>query len=310
MSAMPSQPASGHSPAPATATAMRKRLLVIRNRNAGLANRRLVADVAAALAARGASAVVVETETIADLDAALRNTDGFDAVVAAGGDGTLRALARTALATGLMLPIGLIPVGTGNVMAAELKLPSRAAALAEMLTSGPIRTVSVSEANGQPFLAMCGAGFDGEIVRRLSHTLKQRIGRSAYAAPTLRALLPRPRRFEVEIDGARHSASWVVVANARRYGGSFTIAPEASALVPGLFAVLLQATSRSGRLLELASIAAGMPQRCPSIDIKRCQRVRITKALPIEIDGDFIALAPLDVRAAVAGVAVIVPPAT
>ena len=298
------------SPEPAAAaTSARRRLLVIRNRRAGHDDQRQVDRVADALAARGAHAAIVETASVAELDAVLRDCGDAEAVVAAGGDGTLRALARAALATGLEIPIGLIPVGTGNVMAAELAIPSQPAALADMLMRGPAHSVSVSDANGEPFLAMCGAGFDAGIVRGLSHSLKQRFGRAAYVGPVLKALLPRPRLFDVEIDGKHYSASWVVVANARRYGGGFSIAPAASARVAGLHAVLLQATSRSGRIAELAAIAAGIPQRCPSIDIVACRNVRISSAQPIEIDGDYLGEAPLDVRAAVASVSIITPAA-
>jgi diacylglycerol kinase family enzyme len=292
---------------PAAMAADRRRFLVIRNRHAGLDNRRHVMDVAEALAARGARADIVETTSIAELDAALRGCGDAQAVVAAGGDGTLRALARAALASGLAIPIGLIPEGTGNVMAAELQIPMRAATLADILMHAPARTVSVSEANGEPFLAMCGAGFDAVIVRNLSHGLKQRIGRAAYVPPVLKALLARPRFFDVEIDGKPYRTSWIVIANARRYGGGFTIAPEASALVPGLHAVLLHANSRTGRLAELAAIAAGIPHRCPSIDIIACSNVRIAAALPIEIDGDYLAEAPLQVRAATASIRIITP---
>lgn len=308
-----STPETGDRPAAPkamAAPASRRNFLIIRNRRAGLVNRRLVADVVEALNASGARAAVVETDRIEDLDGALAANADIDAVVAAGGDGTLRALAKAILKAGLPTPVGLIPVGTGNVMAAEFSLPRGALDLARMLLEGPVRTVSVSRANGEPFLAMCGAGFDGAIVRALSHGLKRRIGRAAYVPPTLAALRQRPTSFEVEIDGKRYRASWMVIANARRYGGEFTIAPEASALVAGLHAVLFGATTRAGRVRELLAIAAGRIERCPGVAIIPCRRARIAApvTLPIEIDGDYIGERPLTVEAATATIAMIMPP--
>ena len=290
------------------AGAPRSRFLIIRNRRAGTDNRRLVAAIVDALDARGASAAVIETERIEDLDGAIRANDGIDAVVAAGGDGTLRALARAAISARLDKPLGLLPVGTGNVMAAELGLSRKPAALADTLMHGATLEVRVASADGDPFLAMCGAGFDGAIVHRLSQRLKQRIGRAAYVGPTIAALKQRPELFDVEVDGQPHRASWMVAANARHYGGTFVIAPGADLAKGELQAVLMKATTLPQRIAELLAIALGRTDRCATITTIPCRSIRVQAGAPvaIEIDGDDAgAVLHLEIRADVARVALI-----
>lgn len=304
-----SRPASGPPPGAGGSLPTRRRFLIIRNRRAGTDNRRLVAAVVDALQARGATAAVIETERIEELDGAIRANDGIDAVVAAGGDGTLRALARAAISARLDKPLGLLPVGTGNVMARELGLPRKPTALADALMHGEVVATSVASANGDPFLAMCGAGFDAMIVHRLSQRLKQRIGRAAYTLPTLGALRQPPRLFDVEVDGRAHRASWVVAANARHYGGAFVIAPGASLTSPQLHAVLLKATTLPQRIAELLAIASGRMERCATIETLACRQLRISAPegrLPIEIDGDDAgAVRHVEIRADVARLALI-----
>ena len=276
----------------------RQRFLIIRNRHAGMASRRLVSAVIDALHAKGAVTRLLETEREAELGIALAGARDADAVVAAGGDGTLRSLVRNFDNAGISIPIGLIPCGTGNVMAAELGIPRNADALADMLIHGRSRSIAGGRANGELFLAMCGAGFDGDVISRLNFGLKERIGKAAYAPAVLPALAAVPRRFEVVVDGAARQATWVVAANARHYAGEFVIAPDATPSTAVLHAVLMQAETRAGRLAELAAIAGGRAAYCATIDIVPCTTITVADSLlPIQIDGDYLGRAALDVRA-------------
>lgn len=261
-----------------------------------------------ALAALGARAHLIETERAADLADALADLSAFDAVCAAGGDGTLRALAGALEAAGSRLPLALIPTGTGNVMACELALPRDAPGIARMLVHGPARDIAGGRANGELFLCMCGAGFDGEVVARLAPSLKRRIGRAAYTGPVLAPLARKPSSFDVTIDGTPRRATWVVASNVRRYGGSFVIAPEADVTQPGLHAVVMTARTRTGRATELLAIAARRPHRCPTIEIVPCRSLVISAALPIEIDGDVLGTGPLRVETVERAATLVFPP--
>ncbi|MFN3867641.1 MAG: diacylglycerol/lipid kinase family protein [Hyphomicrobiaceae bacterium] len=284
---------------PPTAALPRRRFLIVRNRHAGTASRRLVCDVIEALHAKGAVTRLLETEREAELGIALAGAREADAVVAAGGDGTLRSLVRTFDRAGISIPIGLIPCGTGNVMAAELAIPRDASALAETLIHGQSRSIAGGRANGELFLAMCGAGFDGEVISRLNFSLKERIGKAAYAPAVFPALSAPPRSFEVVVDGgSARRATWVVAANARHYAGEFVIAPDATPAQAGLHAVLMQAATRAGRLAELLAIARGRAASCPTIECVPCSSLSVMdQDLPIQVDGDYLGRAPLDITA-------------
>ncbi|MBL8565333.1 MAG: hypothetical protein JNM89_06420 [Hyphomicrobiaceae bacterium] len=289
----------------------RRRFLIIRNRHAGLANRRLVQAVATELAARGGEARLIETERAAELDKALAGAAEFDAICAAGGDGTLRALAKAISGTAAVeRPLALIPSGTGNVMACELGIPRDAPGIADMLLHGPVRPIAGGRANGELFLSMCGAGFDGEVVAHLASRLKERIGRAAYTAPVLRALKLRPVPFTATIDGVGKQATWLVVSNVRHYGGSFIIAPGADVSTPGLHAAVMTATTRSGRVAELLAIASRNPARCRTIEIVPCRTVVIEPptSLPLEIDGDILGRGALRIETVDRVIDMIVPP--
>lgn len=301
-------PAPQH-PATSSSTAPRRRFLIIRNRHAGTASRKLIDAVLSELLQGGACADLVETETAAELTRSLADAAHADAVVAAGGDGTLRAVARAMRTMRLEQPLGLIPAGTGNVMAAELAIPRDRTRLAAMLVQGPVRHVSMGRANGEPFFCMCGAGFDGAVVARLSQPLKERIGRAAYIPAVLAELTREPRMFEVTIDGRRSFASWVIATNARHYGGRFVIAPGAGVLSNELTAVVMTASTRIGRVVELLAIAAGRVARCPSIEIMPLTRLAIAArgAPAIQIDGDAGGAAPLHVEASKVTIDLIVP---
>lgn len=275
-----------------SALSPRRRFLLVHNPIAGLANRPLLGDVLRALEARGAE-IVITSQKPAD---ALADPQGLDAVIAAGGDGTIRALAAVAGD----LPVGIVPCGTGNVLACEIGLPLKdAARIAEVLLQGRAETITGGLANGEPFYLMAGAGFDGEIVSRLSTPLKRRIGKVAYTGPVLRALTMRPQRLEVTIDGVRYRARWAIATNGRLYGGAFVLAPDANLLERG-FDVVMMKGGFSASLAQLISLGLGRLSKAPGVEIVRGHEITITSSNPCasQIDGDPFVPLPLRITSA------------
>jgi YegS/Rv2252/BmrU family lipid kinase len=293
---------------------MRRRFFLIANPGAGLAGAPLVEDVARMLAARGAN---VERTTAADLKAAMHAareaavSGRFDGVVAAGGDGTIRHVASALIGTDM--PLGIIPVGTGNVLAYEIGLAASPAAVVAALLDGPVSTVACAEANGETFLLMVGAGFDARVLCGLDQRLKSRVGKMAYAGPLLGALIRPADTLSVTVDGQHRTASWAVIANARHYGGRFVLAPRAGILERGLEAILFKSRSRAVLVGQLMSLAAGRlePRAAPGGDVEmlRCSHVAITArdAVPTQIDGDVLGTTPLEISAGTAELRLIVP---
>ena len=305
---------------------MRRKFLVIHNSSAGRTGDFLLRNVVEQLSRHRAELVVNIAASIAedrDMAAAAVRRGEVDAVIAAGGDSTIRGVAL-----GLKdstMPLGIIPAGTGNVLAHEIGLDGDGANLAHVLMHAKARCVNMGLANGEAFLLMAGAGFDAEVVKNLDHGLKQRIGKAAYIWPVLKALAAGPDRFSVEFsqdsenlfaekhpEGAlsfsSYSAAFVVVTRARFYAGRFIIAPDADLSSEELQVVMFMNQGRWGLMRALLGLAMGQNGRLkktardregalrghimktPGVMIRPARSVRITSRQPfaMQIDGDYV----------------------
>lgn len=293
---------------------MRHRFFLLSNPGAGVSWSTLVDDVVRLLARAGAD---VMREQPSDIEAARRaarsavQSGRYECVVAAGGDGTIRQVAAALL--GGSTPLGIIPVGTANVLAHEIGLELTAGAIARMLLEGPTVRVSCARANAEHFLLMAGAGFDGRMVAALDHGFKSRIGKAAYAGPFIGALVQPMDRLSVTVDHRHHEASWVVVANARHYGGRFVMAPRTGIQERGLQAILFKARNRAVLLSQIMSLVLGrLDARAAErgdVEMLACSRVSIASQHPVpaQLDGDTFGTTPLEIEAGAAALQLIVP---
>ncbi len=293
---------------------MRRRFALVYNARAGLAVPRLLDAVLASLRASGSEVFQLATRSAEDATAQVAGVAAArsaDAVIAAGGDGTFRAVA--AGAAGSELPVGFVPLGTGNVLAYELGLSPRAADLARGLVDDPVILVRGGLVNGLPFFLMVGAGFDGRIVAGLNYRAKRLLGRAAYSGPVIKALAAGAQDFDVEVDGKAFAASWVIVSNASHYGGSFTLTRETQLGAGKLVAVIVEAKSRTALLTTSLSLALGRLARAETrpdfVRVVAAERVRLGRQVvtPVEVDGDAAGFSPVDVSAHGPVVRLIVP---
>src|ERR1700760_1151920 len=159
-------------------------MIVIFNPVAGRRRAHLLWRVLDVLVANGVRLDIAETHRAGHAETLAREAArrGEPMVVAAGGDGTIAEVANGLLGTGARL--GIIPLGTANVLAHELGLPFAPSAVAAALAFGrprPIWPGIAAGANGSRlFVQMLGAGFDAQVVHRLSSPLKRALGRTAY----------------------------------------------------------------------------------------------------------------------------------
>jgi diacylglycerol kinase (ATP) len=288
----------------------RQRFLLIHNAIAGVEGRSLADDVVVALEKSGATvtrAAPGETEMRC---LAATASDHFDAVIAAGGDGTVRALA--AALGSQPIPIAFVPMGTGNVLASEVALPRKASELAQLIRSGPSVRIEGARVNGEPFFLMTGVGFDGAAVSALSTPLKRRVGKAAYTLPGLKAFSEPLPVLDIEIDGISHRASWIVVANGHRYGGPFIITRKADLRQRGLQAVLIKSSGKFAQLRQLTRLGLGMLDGDKDVEVISCQRVSVRSAsgpVLVQCDGDPFGETPVLIEAGGPAFHLIVPEA-
>ena len=249
----------------------------------------------ALLRTHGCAVVLRETGAPGDAlrFAAEADPEAFDLVVAAGGDGTVNEAINGLAQSGL--PLAVIPLGTANVLAAEIGLRTDPVSIARCVALGQPRPIALGAANGRRFLLMAGAGFDAHVVAGVGVGMKRWLGKGAYVLSALRQLLMFPfSAYEVQTDNTIHHAASVIVANGRRYGGRFMSAPGASleraTLQVGLF-------ERGGRLAAIAyalALVTGRLPRLPSYRLVEARRVEIhgRPGEPLQGDGDVIGHLP------------------
>ena len=288
----------------------RLRLLVVHNPVAGWRRRRLLDRVVDALRAGGALVEVRRTATRGDAERITRAAlgDGFDRLVVAGGDGTINEAAN-ALA-GSTLPLAIVPLGTANVLAAEIGLGGDAQAVARAILDGPAARIALGTVNGRRFAMMAGVGFDAAVVAGVSTRLKRHLGKGAYVLAMLRLLCRfRPQAYQVTADGRRYAAGSVVLAKGRHYAGRFVCAPAARLDRPLLELCLFRAADRLSILRYAAALALGRIDRLSDVTIVSAREAVIEGAAgePVQGDGDILGQLPARIAVAPESLLLVVP---
>lgn len=275
---------------------MRKRFLIVHNPNAGSGRRGLLRGVVVALEQAGAEATVVNAlceDHGREIASEAARTGRYDVVVAAGGDGTIRGVA--AALRGSETPVGILPLGTGNVMASEIGLARKPHAIARYLLDGVAVPVVGALADDTPFFLMAGTGLDAEAVSGLNMRAKRWIGKLAYVWPVVRAIFRRPPTIRAVLDGTPHEARWVVLCKARSYAGGFRLSPDSHLFAPGLTAVLCIARDPFSLILNILMIGAGQAKRAPHLRFVRFRRAQLSadRPVPVQTDGERFGALPL-----------------
>lgn len=270
--------------------ALRRFIHIILNPTAGARRRHLLDAVVGRLRAAGAD-VTIELTTApghaTELAHAAARSGKADVIVAAGGDGTINEVARGLLGQGV--PLGIVPLGTANVLAIEIGLRPRAEEVASMLLGGPAELIGTGVIQGQIFLMMVGIGFDGEIVHSIDPRLKRLWGKGAFIWAGLKVWARGPGRdIRLVVDGREKRAAWAVVTNGRNYAGPFILAPDANITQPGLTLFLFKNKSRLAFALYLIALGLGLVPRLRNVEVLPARHIDVTgpEGLAVEVDGD------------------------
>jgi diacylglycerol kinase (ATP) len=223
---------------------------------------------------------------------------GADVVIAAGGDGTVRCVAEVLAGTGV--PLGLVPLGTGNLLARNLgvDITDPVAAAFDVL-NGTERTVDVVKAkldhsdDEQVFLVMAGLGYDAAIMADTVDVLKDRMGWLAYVEAGIRKLPGKPVKAKVSVDGQRpigRRIRSVMIGNCGRIMGGVEIFPDAKVDDGLLDLLILSPKGRLGWLGVVAGIFGRRKNETESVEYFQGKTAEITleHEQEFQLDGDHV----------------------
>ena len=288
----------------------RQKVLVVYNPIAG-SRSSLLERTLKSLESLGVQTALRETKGPGDGEALCREAIGqesYSAVVAAGGDGTINEVANGLL--GAEIPLGIIPLGTVNLMAMEMGLHKDPEQVARCIAFGPARPINIGLVNQRVFLLMVGAGLDGRIVAGVSSSLKNIFGKGAYAVAGLKEIFfNSPARIIVEVDGAKYEAAWVVVSNSSLYGGKFALAPLANLQSPGFTVSMIPGNTRRDLLTGLWAVCRDRKAKRGWTQLNLVTRITIKsdQKEPAQMDGDYFASLPLTIVQASQSLSLIMP---
>ena len=288
------------------------RALVIVNPHARRAAR-AVGTVRRAFARRGVDADLVLTERrghARELAQALAGQ--YDAVFSLGGDGT--AMEVLEVATALGRPVGVLPGGTGNLVARALGTPLGAARAVDALLDGEARRIDLGRLDdGRSFAFGAGVGVDVTMLERATTERKRRLGVFAYVVSAVDAAL-RHEAFEVvaTVDGVRHTfdASAVMVLNfGTVLGGLLQLAPRVDP-ADGVLDRCVFAPRSLAQVLDTGwRIVAHRLDEGPHMHFLQGRRIVVEAAPPrmAQADGELLGPTPLSVEVRPHGALVLAP---
>lgn len=243
-----------------------------------------------ALRAHNIDAEIITTGKAGDAHREAREP-GCDCVVSVGGDGTTNEIANAIAGTDTLLAI--LPLGTANVVARELRIPRNPEFVADCIARRMARPIDAGCCGERLFLLGCGAGLDAEVVARIHASRGRKLSYAAYVVPTVKTLFTYDYpKIRVAVDGQEVcvDGEYVIVANCRNSAGVFTATPKAK-IDDGLLDVCIVkdlSVLKVGWLIVLSMLPGFADRR--AVTYRQGRHVELLPAgpvpVPLQIDGD------------------------
>ncbi len=239
---------------------------------------------------------------------------GVDMILVAGGDGTINEVMNGVVHTDVAF--GVLPAGTANVLANELRIGTWTSALAAIPNLRPVRIpvgkISVPGAPDRYFLMMAGAGFDARLVHSVSPNLKRSLGKVAYWLAGFSQLGRNLEQIRVVANGNSYQASFCLASRVRNYGGDLKIAPSIRLNEEDLEVILFEGRFTATYLAHLFSILSGRLEHDDRIKVFRASEISLEPAskepVHLQVDGEHIGLLPASVSIVVSALNLLLPP--
>ena len=240
--------------------------------------------------------VVSESSSRDSSAAILAHREAVDAVVVAGGDGSINAAARGLVETGL--PLGIIPLGTANDLARTLGLPTTIEDAAAVIGTGTLRPIDLGTANDRYFFNVGSIGLSARIAGALEGRKKGFPGILPYAMAAIRSVRSsQPFRATIDAGGKVHEirTMQISVGNGRHYGGGLIIDKDATLDDATLHIVSLEPERWWGLLPAIPFLRSGRLKGRHAVRTLKGTSVTIRTRRPrdVDLDGDLLTRTPV-----------------
>lgn len=295
---------------------MIRRVLIIINPASGQKdNAALCASIGAALERQGIAYELYWTRGAGDARRRARQATGYDALVAAGGDGTIMEVVSGLIDAASPLPLLQLPLGTANLLAVAFAVPRDIAGALALLTRGRVVEVDALYLVQQQLYSvlLTGAGWDAQLIRDASREIKNRLGFAAYLWSGVKNLFRLKRaHVTLTIDGERQQlwAHTVLFANSGAIlGPALRLGKDISPHDGALDVIALTPVSPWGMLGLVWRLLRRDFRSDRNLRYWRGRRVRLEASPPlaVQVDGEPLGQTPLELEVVPAAVRLIVP---
>lgn len=227
----------------------------------------------------------------------LIDKEGFDIIVAAGGDGFLNEIANGVMKSNRHreVKIGFIPTGISNVFALEANIPRnmvKASQMISLLYENPIK-IDVGVLNGRIFLLMASAGIDALGVHKFNPKLKKIMSKFGYVYAAVKNFFEKPHypiKVIIETKNGKKlkiMATTIIITNASFYGGRMKSVKNANWFDGYLDACIFTKTEIVDYLRYISGFIIGIHNRFPDVVFVKTKKIELLgESIPIQIDGE------------------------
>ncbi|MES2570594.1 MAG: diacylglycerol kinase family protein [Verrucomicrobiota bacterium] len=232
---------------------------------------------------------------------------GCHTIVAAGGDGTINDVVNGI--AGASVTLGILPIGTMNVFAAELGIPNDLAQAWKIIQKGHTRRIDLCRANKTYFVQLAGVGLDAQVVEETTWESKKSFGPFSYLISAAQIAARKPPKLVAESEGRIYEGSFVLVGNGRYYGGPLSFFKDARIDDGKLDVLIFKNLGYLDLARYIGTIIMGRHTDLSDVEYFQTSHVsvRSEQEVPVEVDGEVVGRLPVDFRVSSRKLRVLVP---
>ena len=270
-----------------------KKIAIIFNPKAGSGKKAILDKIIKILSSTN-SIQLFETKAAGDAtDIARKESDNFDIIVAAGGDGTINEVVNGINPNTLL---GIIPMGTANIVAIEAGISNNVQNICSVINRGNTKKVYLSNINNKKFILMAGIGYDAQVVKNINPKLKKIFGKLIFVLEGFKQFF-KLKEFTITIktNHQTYNANWVLITNAKHYAGSHSITTSTNIFDEHLVCYIFPNLSKLSFLYNLFLIVLfGDLSKSDKIITIRSSSLEITSdsTTPVQCDGELFGQLP------------------